>query len=58
MSEKRTDIVHVHVRVNPKLKARAEKKLDGRSWQSFLHGQIKKLAGPIDKKKKKKKSND
>lgn len=50
----RTDIVHVHVRVNPKLKKRAEKKLDGRSWQSFLHNQITKLAGPPKKKKKKK----
>lgn len=49
----RTDIKHIHVRVNPKLKARAEKKLDGKSWQSFLHGQIKKLAGPPKKKKRK-----
>ena len=53
----RTDIVHVHVRVNPKLKSRAEKKLDGRSWQSFLHGKIKELAGPLKKKKKKKRES-
>lgn len=53
MSDERTDIAHIHVRVNPKLKKRAEKKLDGRSWQSWMHGQIKKLAGPPKKKKKK-----
>lgn len=51
MMSDRPDIVHVHVRVNPKLKARAEKKLDGRTWQSFLHAQIKKLAGPPKKKR-------
>ena len=48
------EIAHVHVRVNPKLKKRAEKKLDGKTWQSFLHAQITKLAGPPKKKKKKK----
>ena len=54
MSEEKPKIVHVHCRLNPKLKARADKKLDGRSWQSWMYTQIKKLAGPPNKKKKRK----